>query len=230
MENKKHLFRIWYADSNDRREMGHIIASDIEKVEEYIRIAFICDNVPKEDINLECYDEGISIFEISLCPQCEHQNSEYCEDCENNAEFIEIEDTGTDYTEEEASFDLITGETVVYREDEEGNIIKDDDHDKRLINLLKMSNGKKPEVEYKMIRIFDTGKRYADRYTIIIENSMYTMSADAQSPQGVNMYCCEVQSDYVSIGKEIEMRDAPQEVRWAIRDRLKGHITHKENK
>ena len=120
METKKHLFRIWHTDSNDRQEMGHIIASNIEKVEEYVRSSFINDDVPDEDINLECYDEGASIFQISLCPQCDKQNSEECEECENSFEYIEIEDAGTDFNDEDARFDLITGETLVYREDEKG--------------------------------------------------------------------------------------------------------------
>jgi len=140
METKKHLFRIWYSDSNNRREMGHMIASDIEKVEEYVRLSFINEDVPDKDINLECYDEGASIFQISLCPQCEYQNSDKCEECENSFEYIEIEDTEEDFSEEEASFDLITGETLVYREDEKGIIQKDKDHNKTLANLQRFSD------------------------------------------------------------------------------------------
>lgn len=140
MPSKKHLFRIWWGDSNDRREMGHIIASDIEKVEEYVRASFINEDVPDEDINLECYDEGASFFQISLCPQCENQNSEECEDCENSFEYIEIEDTGEDFSEEDANFDLITGETLVYREDEKGIIHKDEDHNRPLVNLQRYSD------------------------------------------------------------------------------------------
>ena len=140
---RKHLFRIWYSDSNDRREMGHIIASDIKRVEEYVRITFINEDVPEEDIDLECYDEGASIFQISLCPQCEYQNSEKCEECENAFEYIEIEDAGTDFSEEDANFDLITGETLVYREDEKGEIQKDKDHNQPLVNLQQLSDMKR---------------------------------------------------------------------------------------
>lgn len=140
MAAKKHLFRIWASNSNDRREMGHIISCDIEKVEEYVRISFINEDVPDEDITLECYDEGASIFQISLCRECEMQNSEECEDCENSCEYIEIEDAGADFSDEEASFDLITGETLVYREDEKGIIHKDRDHNKPLANLQRYSD------------------------------------------------------------------------------------------
>ena len=125
METKKHLFRIWHTNSNDRREMGHIIANDIEKVEEYVRVSFINKDTPDEDINLECYDEGASVFAISLCPQCKYQNSDRCDECENSFEYIEIEDTGEDFSDEDVRFDLITGETLVYREDEKGIIHKD---------------------------------------------------------------------------------------------------------
>lgn len=70
-----------------------------------------------------------------------------------------------------------------------------------------------------MIRIFDTGEKYADRYAVIINNSLYTMSENPSSPQGVNMYCCEIPDKYESRGKEIKMSDLPREVREAILDR-----------
>ena len=75
-----------------------------------------------------------------------------------------------------------------------------------------------------MIRIFDTGEAYADRYTVIIGKSMYTMSKDALSPGGVNMYCCEVPADYESNNVEIDIKDLSQDVKWAILDRVKAHI------
>ena len=75
-----------------------------------------------------------------------------------------------------------------------------------------------------MIRIFDSGEKYIDRYTVVIESSMYTMSEHARMPDGVNMYCCEVSAGCEGIGEEIAIEDAPKEVRWAILDRLKGHV------
>jgi hypothetical protein len=75
-----------------------------------------------------------------------------------------------------------------------------------------------------MIRIFDTGEKYADRYTVTINNSLYTMSENPSSPRGVNMYCCEIPDEYESVGKEIKMKDLPREVRWAILDRVSGEI------
>ena len=140
MKDKKHLFRIWWGDSNGRREIGRMIANDIEKVEEYVRLSFINEDVPDEDINLECYDEGASVFQISLCPQCDNQNSEECEYCENSFEYIEIEDTGEDFCEEDVQFDLITGETLVYKEDEKGIIRKDRNHNQPLVNLQRFSD------------------------------------------------------------------------------------------
>lgn len=75
-----------------------------------------------------------------------------------------------------------------------------------------------------MLRIFDTGKEYADRYTVIINQSLYTMSENPSSPQGINMYCCEIPKDYKSTGKKIKMKDLPKEVRWAILDRLPSEV------
>jgi len=75
-----------------------------------------------------------------------------------------------------------------------------------------------------MIRIFDTGEKYAVRYTVTINNSLYTMSENPSSPQGVNMYCCEIPDKYESTGKEIKIRDLPGKVRWAILDRLPSEI------
>jgi hypothetical protein len=139
MATKKHLFRIWHSDSENRCEIGRMIASDIEKVEKYVRLSFINEDVPDADITLECYDEGASVFAISLCPQCDKQNSEECEFCENSFECIEIADAGENFSEEDARFDLITGETLTYREDKKGMIHKDKNHNQSLANLQCLS-------------------------------------------------------------------------------------------
>lgn len=75
-----------------------------------------------------------------------------------------------------------------------------------------------------MIKIFDAGEEFMDRYTVIIDQSMYTMSIHATMPDGVNMYCCEVPNDYESTGMEINFKDTPPGVRWGILGRLKFHL------
>ena len=43
------------------------------------------------------------------------------------------------------------------------------------------------------LRILDNGGETIDRYTVIIDNSVFGMSDDPLSPQGVNLYCGELE-------------------------------------
>lgn len=44
------------------------------------------------------------------------------------------------------------------------------------------------------INVFDNGGRTFDRYTVIIDQSIFAMSHNASSPQGVNQYAGPVQA------------------------------------
>ena len=78
----------------------------------------------------------------------------------------------------------------------------------------------------KELQIFDNGNKTADRYTVIIDGSVYGMSDDPLSPQGVNMYCCEeneLNFDSEFLGKDITDRylHLPHKVFVAIHRRVK---------
>jgi len=82
------------------------------------------------------------------------------------------------------------------------------------------------------IRVFDNGGETFDRYTVIINTSVYGMSINANSPQGFNQYSGELDEliaveDAINgkphnMGKEIPILDLPLIVRLAIGERLKN--------
>ena len=49
------------------------------------------------------------------------------------------------------------------------------------------------------LRIFDNNGKTADRYTVIIDDDVFTLSTDCNMPNGVNMYCCSAK--YIDIEK-----------------------------
>ena len=56
------------------------------------------------------------------------------------------------------------------------------------------------------LRIFDNNGKTADRYTVIIDDDVFTMSTDCNAPNGVNMYCCSAK--HIDIEKiEIENKE-----------------------
>lgn len=72
------------------------------------------------------------------------------------------------------------------------------------------------------VRIFDNGGQTADRYTVIIGDSVFTMSENAMWPQGVNMYAGEVSELPGAMdGTEISLEEVPEEVKRAIDQRQK---------
>ena len=75
-----------------------------------------------------------------------------------------------------------------------------------------------------MIKVFENEGNYADKYTIMIEGSIYAMSEHPSSPQGVNMYCGEISNGYKADGKEIEINDIPKEVKQAILERISEEV------
>ena len=73
-----------------------------------------------------------------------------------------------------------------------------------------------------LFKVFENEGNYADKYTVIIEGSIYAMSEHPSSPQGVNMYCGEISNGYKADGKEVEINDIPKEVKQAILERIPG--------
>jgi hypothetical protein len=72
------------------------------------------------------------------------------------------------------------------------------------------------------VSIFDKGSKIFDRYTVIINNKhVYTMSANALSPQGINRYLCDVVDlDLENVGEPIGLKEVPEGVKKAIEDRF----------
>jgi len=70
------------------------------------------------------------------------------------------------------------------------------------------------------VEVFDNGGTSFDRYTVIINGSVYGMSDNPGDPQGFNQYCCEVSELCLkgneAIGKPVMLSDVPPEVFKAI--------------
>ena len=67
-------------------------------------------------------------------------------------------------------------------------------------------------------RYYDNGGETFDRYTAIMDGSVYVMSHNALSPQGVNMFCCQA-GEMVIRDREVRFADLPVEVQKAVRMR-----------
>ena len=84
-----------------------------------------------------------------------------------------------------------------------------------------------------IIRVFDNGGKTWDRYTIVIDGSVYGMSETPRSPMGFNQFngsiaectavleCLNGAVDE-NIGREKELLSLPLEVRLAIGDRMRS--------
>ena len=76
------------------------------------------------------------------------------------------------------------------------------------------------------IKIYDNDGITFDRYTIIIDDDVYTMSHNALSPQGYNQYMGTLEIDLIDIDWStdilIGIDDVPIEVQEAIKRRLEG--------
>ena len=65
--------------------------------------------------------------------------------------------------------------------------------------------------------LYDNGGKTIDRYTLIADGAVYTLSENPLSPQGVNCYCC--QEEEIQLNEDdvrIKLEDLPSEVRDAI--------------
>ncbi len=69
------------------------------------------------------------------------------------------------------------------------------------------------------MRIYDNQGRTIDRYTVILDGEVYTMSSSPLSPEGVNMYWGAEGEVEVDLGQLLPLEDLPKEVREAIRQR-----------
>ena len=74
------------------------------------------------------------------------------------------------------------------------------------------------------IRIYDNDGETFDRYTVIIDNNVFTMSHNAQSPQGFNQYVGTIGKDlildHVIDNKPLILfSELPAEVQGAIKVR-----------
>jgi len=139
------LFRIWWGNENDRREIGHVIATDLDKVAEWAKRELI---LPEALEGLwEDGDDSLWFINLNVCPNCEywqkHEDEPFNDECMmcERSEWVEIDVMGdlSEFTEQDVNFDLITGESQVWREQEDGRIVKDPNWNQGLVDVLKLS-------------------------------------------------------------------------------------------
>lgn len=73
-----------------------------------------------------------------------------------------------------------------------------------------------------LIIILDNGGKTFDRYTVVTEDAVYCMSANATSPDGINQFSCTRAEWVGKLDGEVELSydEVPDEVKKAILDRL----------
>ena len=69
------------------------------------------------------------------------------------------------------------------------------------------------------VRVFDNQGETFDRYTVVIGNSVFTMSENPISPQGFNSYCGEL-SDFDLRSFGVELPTVPESIVSAVEGRL----------
>lgn len=75
------------------------------------------------------------------------------------------------------------------------------------------------------VEIYDNGGESVDRYTVIMDGSVYGMSENPLNPCGFNQYCGERSNypeDMSHCGKPINYAQLPEPVRIAIAERQAG--------
>jgi hypothetical protein len=76
-------------------------------------------------------------------------------------------------------------------------------------------------MDLQSLKIFDNGGKTWDRYTIVINNSVYSMSINPNSPDGINQYLFDVVNlRTTELGKKIEINQVNKEVLIAIINRI----------
>ena len=75
------------------------------------------------------------------------------------------------------------------------------------------------------IRVFESDRDVADFYTVVIDDSVFGMSENPLSPQGVNQYCGELEDfDILIFGEELDY--IPEELEKAIAERIEAGNLH----
>lgn len=84
------------------------------------------------------------------------------------------------------------------------------------------------------IRLFENKETKAvDRFTLIINDDVFTLSDNANAPDGINMYCCPTsQVRWDNIGEEVNIDELPDmEIIYnytglarAVTDRVTSHL------
>lgn len=75
-----------------------------------------------------------------------------------------------------------------------------------------------------MVKVYDNRGASFDRYTIVTEDALYTMSGNPLSPSGFNQFSHEIVEPYVPHLREVEvpLREVPVDVLIAIINRLES--------
>jgi hypothetical protein len=74
-----------------------------------------------------------------------------------------------------------------------------------------------------IVQVFDNGGETFDRYTVIMDDAVLSMSPNATSPQGVNSHICrlsELASKALSGMAQVPFSELPEPVKRAVLDRL----------
>lgn len=70
-------------------------------------------------------------------------------------------------------------------------------------------------------RLYDNGGKTTDRYTLIFDGGVFTLSVNALSPRGVNSFCCTEEECYIDESDvRIELEDLPLQVYEAVMRRI----------
>ena len=75
------------------------------------------------------------------------------------------------------------------------------------------------------IKVYDTGPKFIDRYTVFIGGHVFGMSSNACSPNGFNQYIgagndTEFKGTKHFLGKQVQLKGLPREVLDAITQRV----------
>ena len=87
-----------------------------------------------------------------------------------------------------------------------------------------LNPGRIPLDDLEGVEIYDNGGDTVDRYTVIIDTAVYTMSEDASSPRGVNNYVGdlrEISLNYSKLGRKLNY--IPENIIPAVKERMPGN-------
>ncbi|TAL66709.1 MAG: hypothetical protein EPN82_17120 [Bacteroidetes bacterium] len=83
------------------------------------------------------------------------------------------------------------------------------------------------EIQGKEVKVYDNGGKTNDRYTIVVDNSVYSMNKVPNHPNyGFNQYCGELEQGYEwneKWGEEVhDISELPEETLKAIIQRMEN--------